>query len=45
MILTVVARGAAAGLAGGAVMTAIEKAEQAFIGRPSSTCPGARSRT
>jgi hypothetical protein len=40
MILTIVARGAAAGLAGGAVMTAIEKAEQALTGRPSSYVPG-----
>jgi hypothetical protein len=39
MLLTVVVRGAAAGLAGGAVMTAIEKAE-AITGRPSSFVPG-----
>jgi hypothetical protein len=40
MLLSVVVRGAAAGLAGGAIMTAIEKAEQAFTGRPSSFVPG-----
>jgi hypothetical protein len=40
MVLAVVARGAVAGLAGGAVMTAVEKAEQALTGRPSSYVPG-----
>src|SRR3954465_15380323 len=40
MVLDVVVRGAAAGLAGGLVMTAIEKAEQALTGRPSSYVPG-----
>ena len=39
-MLPTVARGAAAGLVGGAVMTAIEKAEQAVTGRPSSYVPG-----
>jgi hypothetical protein len=33
-------KGVAAGLAGGAVMTAVEKAEQAVPGRPSSFVPG-----
>jgi hypothetical protein len=33
-------KGVAAGLAGGAVMTAIEKAEQALTGRPDSYVPG-----
>jgi hypothetical protein len=33
-------RGVAAGLIGGAVMTAIEKAEQALTGRPDSYVPG-----
>jgi hypothetical protein len=40
MLLTVVTRGAAAGLAGGAVMTVVEKVEQAVTGRPSSYVPG-----
>jgi hypothetical protein len=40
MLFSVVVRGAVAGLAGGAVMTAIEKAERAFTGRPSSYVPG-----
>lgn len=40
MVLDVAVRGAAAGLAGGLVMTAIEKAEQALAGRPSSYVPG-----
>src|SRR3954452_16058595 len=40
MVLDVAVRGAAAGLAGGVVMTAIEKAEQALTGRPSSYVPG-----
>src|SRR3954471_12684203 len=34
------ARGIAAGLIGGAVMTAAEKAEQALTGRPDSYVPG-----
>src|SRR3954447_7851749 len=34
------ARGVAAGLIGGAVMTAAEKAEQALTGRPDSYVPG-----
>ena len=34
------ARGVAAGLVGGVVMTAIEKAEQALTGRPDSYVPG-----
>jgi hypothetical protein len=34
------AKGVAAGLAGGAIMTAIEKAEQALTGRPGSFVPG-----
>jgi hypothetical protein len=37
---TTLIKGAAAGLAGGAVMTAVEKAEQAVTGRPSSFVPG-----
>jgi hypothetical protein len=35
-----VLKGAAAGVAGGAIMTAVEKAEQAFTGRPDSYVPG-----
>src|SRR5215207_8704541 len=35
-----VAKGMAAGLAGGAVMTATSKAEQALTGRPDSYVPG-----
>src|SRR3954467_10571776 len=38
--LSTVAKGAAAGLAGAAVMTAVEKAEQALTGRPDSYVPG-----
>ncbi|MEA2324231.1 MAG: hypothetical protein QOD81_4081 [Solirubrobacteraceae bacterium] len=38
--LHVVGKGLAAGLAGGAVMTAVEKVEQALTGRPSSHVPG-----
>ena len=34
------AKGTAAGLIGGAVMTAVEKAEQALTGRPDSYVPG-----
>lgn len=37
---TIVLKGAAAGLAGGAIMTAVEKAEQAVTGRPGSFVPG-----
>ena len=37
---TTLIKGVAAGLAGGAVMTAVEKAEQAVTGRPSSFVPG-----
>jgi hypothetical protein len=36
----ILAKGMAAGLAGGAVMTAVEKAEQALTGRPDSHVPG-----
>jgi hypothetical protein len=38
--VTALLKGAAAGLAGGAVMTAVEKAEQAVTGRPGSFVPG-----
>ncbi len=38
--MTALLKGAAAGLAGGAVMTAVEKAEQAVTGRPGSFVPG-----
>ena len=39
-MLTAIAKGAAAGIAGATVMTAVEKAEQALTGRPSSFVPG-----
>ena len=39
-VLTAIVKGAAAGLGGATVMTAIEKAEQALTGRPSSFVPG-----
>lgn len=38
-MLSTIARGMAAGLAGAAVMTAAEKVEQAFTGRPNSYVP------
>src|SRR3954451_20318740 len=38
--LSTVAKGAAAGLAGAAVMTAVEKGEEALTGRPDSYVPG-----
>src|SRR3954468_969613 len=38
--LSTVAKGAAGGPAGAAVMTAVEKAEQALTGRPDSYVPG-----
>ena len=38
--VSTMARGAAAGLAGAAAMTAVEKAEQALTGRPDSYVPG-----
>ena len=38
--VSTMARGAAAGLAGAAAMTAVEKAEQALTGRPDSHVPG-----
>ena len=38
--LSVILRGAAAGMAGAGVMTAVEKAEQRLTGRPDSFVPG-----